>query len=50
MARWSGTYFDGETARPHRVEIEIGSDELGIFGRGIMRVCAGFPARPVKPV
>ncbi len=33
MARWSGTYFDGETARPHRVEIEIGSDELGIFGR-----------------
>jgi len=33
MARWPGTYFDGETARPHLVEVEIGTGALGIFGR-----------------
>lgn len=31
--RWTGVYFDGETARPHNVEVEIGTGALGIFGR-----------------
>ncbi len=31
--RWAGTYFDGETARAHRVEVEIGTGALGIYGR-----------------
>ena len=33
MSRWPGTYFDGETARPQRVEVEIGKGALGIYGR-----------------
>lgn len=33
MTRWAGIYFDGETAKPHRVEVEIGTGALGIFGR-----------------
>ena len=31
--RWPATYFDGETARQHRVEVEIGTGALGIFTR-----------------
>lgn len=33
MTRWAATYFDGQTARPFRVEVEIGSGALGIFSR-----------------
>ena len=31
--RWPATYFDGETARQQRVEVEIGTGALGIFNR-----------------
>jgi len=42
MARWPGTYFDGETARPHNVEVEIGTGALDIFGSAGMLTKWGY--------
>ena len=33
MTRWSGTFFDGETPRSHRVEVTFETDALEIFGQ-----------------
>lgn len=33
MKRWPGTYFDGETARSHRVEVEIRANAVQIYGQ-----------------